>query len=338
VSAAVSVLMPVWNAEATLPAAIQSILRQTEPAWELVAVDDGSTDGTASILAAAARGDCRVRVVTTPHRGLVAALTLVLAHARAPLVARMDADDESHPERLALQRRHLVARPDLGLVAARVAFGGNARVSAGFARYVAWSNTLVTHEEIAGARFVESPIVHPSVMFRRELAERLGGYIEGDFPEDYELWLRLLAAGGRVARLAGERVRVRDHGKRTIRSDPRYRPAAFRALKLKHLRREVLRAGEPVLVWGGGRVAKGWARELAAGGVAVAALVDVHPRRVGRLVDGVPVVRPEQAARGARFGSLVGLGAVGRPGARDSIRAQLLGLGRREGNDFWFLA
>jgi hypothetical protein len=91
-------------------------------------------------------------------------------------------------------------------------------------------------------------------------------------------------------------------------------------------------------VWGGGRVAKGWARALTAAGVPVAALVDVSPRRLGRVVHGIPVVPPEETAPGGRFATLLALGAVGQPGGHASIRAQLAALGRQEGGDFYFVA
>ena len=95
------------------------------------------------------------------------------------------------------QRRHLDARPEIGLVASRVRFGGDPDRAAGYARYVGWTNRLLTHEQISLARFVESPLAHPSVMFRRTLVERWGGYADGDFPEDYVV---ILWGAGRITR------------------------------------------------------------------------------------------------------------------------------------------
>jgi glycosyltransferase involved in cell wall biosynthesis len=95
----------------------------------VVAVDDGSTDGSDAILGAYARRDLRIRVIRTPHRGLVPALNTGLAAARGRLIARMDADDVCMPERL--QRQRLATRPDLGLVASRVRFGGDSVRGAG---------------------------------------------------------------------------------------------------------------------------------------------------------------------------------------------------------------
>jgi glycosyltransferase involved in cell wall biosynthesis len=100
---AISVLMPVYNAGRFLPAAIESILAQTCADFELIAIDDGSRDGSADVLAQFAARDPRVRVLTQENRGIVATLNRALELARAPLVARMDADDLSRRDRFAKQ-------------------------------------------------------------------------------------------------------------------------------------------------------------------------------------------------------------------------------------------
>jgi len=182
----ISVVMAVYNAALTLTAALESLVRQTEPGWELIAVDDGSTDASSTILEAWGRRDRRIRLIRAERRGVVAALNTGLATASSSLIARLDADDLCLPERLARQRRCLEAHPEVGLVASRVHFGGDTRRAAGYARYVSWTNRLLTHRQISLGRFVESPLAHPSVMFRRELVERWGRYEDGDFPEDYE--------------------------------------------------------------------------------------------------------------------------------------------------------
>jgi glycosyltransferase involved in cell wall biosynthesis len=330
----ISVVMPVRDAAATLAAAVESLLAQTEPAWELLAVDDGSTDGSAALLRAYARRDRRIRVLGGERRGLPAALNAGLAAAAGPLIARLDADDACAPERLARQRHHLEARPEVGLVASRVRFGGDPRRAAGYARHVAWTNGLLAHEEIALARFVESPLAHPSVMFRRVLVERLGGYRAGDFPEDYELWLRWLEAGVRMEKLAETLLVWNDSPGRLSRRDPRYGPEAFYRLKGPYLARW-LRANNPhhpaVLLWGAGRVTRRRARHLVEHGVAVEAFVDVDPRKVGRRLQGRPVLAPAALPPPGR--AFV-VSYVGGAGARDLIEASLRARGYRPGADY----
>ena len=197
----VSVVLPVRNGAATVERAIASIRAQTFRDWELLVIDDHSADATPQILARVAHEESRLRILRSAAPGLVPALNTGLAAARGDLVARMDADDVAHPERLAAQSALLEAQPELGLVACQVDFGGDATAQAGYALHVAWLNQLITSEDIALNRFVESPLAHPSVMFRRTLAGTLGGYQNGHFPEDYELWLRWLDAGVKMAKV-----------------------------------------------------------------------------------------------------------------------------------------
>lgn len=327
----VSVVMPVRDAAPTVAAAVRSLLAQTDPAWELIAVDDGSADDSSAIVRGLAQQDSRIRLIRTGRHGLVQALDAGLAAAAGTLIARLDADDVCAPERLARQRAHLEAHPETGLVASRVAFGGDDCAAAGFARYVEWSNRLLTHEDISLARFVESPLVHPSVMFRRSLLERWGGYRAGDVPEDYELWLRWLEAGVRMEKLPERLLVWNDSPSRLSRRDPRYTPEAFSRLKGPYLARW-LAAGNPhhprVILWGAGRVTRRRARPLLAHGVRVEAFVDVDPRKVGRPIDGRPVLSPDALPPPGR--AFV-VSCVGGTGAREEIAARLQAAGYRPG-------
>ena len=207
----VTVLLPVWNGaslpltaggEEPLRVAIRSLARQEPapdapvPSFEVLAVDDGSTDGTAALLDVLAAEHPCLRVLHRPHEGLPGALNAGLAAARGALVARMDADDVCHPQRLALQAAWMAAHPGTGLLATRVHFGGDRETARGFAHFVDWQNGLLDHEAISRNRFRDTPVSHPSVMFRRELPRLHGGYADGFFAEDWELWLRWLAAAG----------------------------------------------------------------------------------------------------------------------------------------------
>ena len=329
-----SVLLPVRDAQATLPACIASLRAQTLEDHEVVAVDDGSRDGSAETLHEVAAADARWRVVGGPARGLVAALNEGAAQARAPVLARMDADDTCAPDRLARQWAFLQANPGVDVLATRVELVGG-RDNAGMHAHVAWSNGLLDHVAIAANAYVESPLVHPSVALRRESLARLGGYRDFEGPEDYDLWLRALAAGQRFAKLPEVLLRWSDGPGRLTRVDARYGPDRFRALKIEALERGPLRGGRPVVIWGAGPIGKRWARELAARGHVVAALADVHPRRLGVHIKGVPVVGSARAA--AEPGALH-LAAVGQPGGRDRVRAEARGFGLRDGLDLFAVA
>lgn len=324
----VSVVLPVYNAAASLPQAIDSILAQEFDGFELIVVDDGSTDGPQQI------DHPSVRWIRTEHGGLVAALNRGIAESRGSYIARMDADDLAYPDRLRLQAQYLDERPDIGLVASRVEYLGDRQANQGLALFVDWTNTLLDHDSIAVNRFVESPLVHPSVMFRRDLVDRFGGYRAGDFPEDYELWLRWLEAGVRMEKLPETLLGWRDRPDRLTRTDPRYSVDAFFAAKAPYLMRELERRNPrhpQTTLWGAGRTTRLRLRPLFDLGLQVGAWVDIDPRKIGQRINGVEVIGPDAlSGRGETFV----LAAVGSRGARELIAGRLEERGYRLGQDW----
>ena len=313
-------LLPVRDARATLPACLLSLRRQTLRAHEVIAVDDGSRDGSGELLERAAAADARITLVRTPARGLVAALNTALGRARAPFLGRMDADDVAHRRRLELQAARLDAEPGLAVLASRVRhWAAHEHDGGGMAAYVRWSNALLHHDEIVRDLLVESPLVHPSVMMRADLLRRLSGYRAFDGPEDYDLWLRARALGARFAKLPQALLRWRDGPARLTRTDERYAARRFLALKLEALEAAHLSPPRPLVVWGAGKVGKAWARALLARGHALRAFVEVDPRKIGQRIHGAPVVACAQAGT---LGRALHRSAGGQPGARARIRRE----------------
>ena len=319
------------NAAGTLERCLRSLAGQTLRDHEIVAVDDGSTDASAAILDAWAARDARVCVRRTPPRGLVAALNQAAADARAPVVARMDADDVSAPERLERQWRRLQEGPRVDILGTCVAWRGeHAARAAGMRAYVEWQNALLDHEAIVRDLFVESPIVHPSVAMPLGTLRDLGGYRELDGPEDYDLWLRAESAGLRFAKLPDVLLEWWDAPTRLTRASARYGADRFFALKVAALERRYLTPARPIVIWGAGPIGKAWSRALRARGHAVAAFVEVHPRKLGARVHGVHVVGVEAVAT---LDPALHLAAVGQPGARARIRAAAGAAGLVDGRD-----
>jgi glycosyltransferase involved in cell wall biosynthesis len=333
-SCEISIVMPVRNAASTLPAALDSIRGQDFPHWELLAVDDGSEDETAFLLHAAAGADSRIRVCSQAALGIAAALRHGCAMARGGFIARMDADDWMPPERLRRQVEFFAAHPQIGVVSCRVRHGGDEKAQAGYAAHVAWINSLLTPEAMAMRRFVESPVAHPSVIFRRELLERYGGYAGGDFPEDYELWLRWMEAGVRFGKVDEELLVWNDRPARLSRTDARYRTEAFYRMKTGYLARwlrDEVDAAREIWLWGAGRITGRRFRGLESEGVSISGFVDVDPNKMGRRRDGRLVVGPENLP--PRRQSFI-LAAVSARGARDLIAEKLNSAGWREGRDY----
>jgi GT2 family glycosyltransferase len=331
----VSVLMPVRDGAATLTEALAGILADGDPAIEVLAVDDGSTDATWQHLREACVRDPRVRALKSRGSGLVSALHTAVSEARGDFLARMDADDRALPTRIAAQRAHLSRHPGIGALGTQVALFADGAVGEGFQRYVAWQNGLISPEDHTRERFVESPLCHPSVMFPRAAFAQVGGYRDFHGPEDYDLFLRLAEAGYDLAKLPQVLLHWRHRMQRTTFADGRYALGCFRATKAPYLARALSAAQKPrLVVWGAGPTGRRTMRELEPYGLRAAAFVDIDPEKLGRVARGVSIV-PAAELDPHQDAVLV---AVGARGARELIREQLRMLGFREGVDAYFAA
>jgi glycosyltransferase involved in cell wall biosynthesis len=336
-NARVDVILPFRNAAATVDAALGSLLASGDDALTVLAIDDCSTDSSAASVRDWAQRDPRVRLLAGSGGGLVPTLNLGLAHARGTFVARMDADDLTHPERIARQRAYLLAHPEISVLGTRVqAFSEEGPLGEGLLRYVDWQNSLLTPEQHRRERFVESPLCHPSVMLRRSLLDAVGSYRELDGPEDYELFLRCAEHGHALAKLPEVLLSWRHQRGRATFADARYALARFRAVKAPYLARELARSARPLrrrlALWGAGPTGRRLARALTQHGTQLALFVDIDPAKIGRVAQGLPICSPD--ALDSEHDQVVV--AVGARGARELIRADLEARGFLEGGNAWF--
>lgn len=331
----VDIIMPVKNSSDTLPACLESISRQTTPINRLIAVDDASDDDSLALLQDFAASHPETIVLPSSGRGIVDALNTGIAHSDASFIARMDADDVMHPERLEKQRAHLTSHHDIGAVGCLVDEGG---FDGGFEHYLKWSNGLTTPDKIAHARFIESPIVHPTVMFRREIIDAQGSYRDGDFPEDYELWLRWMDGGVRFGKVDEALFTWADKPERLTRTDPRYSVDAFFKTKFFYLARWLEKnnpQGKHVWVWGAGPATRKRVRMLRNHGVTIDGWIDIDPNKIGTMTKDGKVFSPDGLP--GPESSFV-LSAVGTRGARELITVDLVKRGYEEGVSFLCIA
>jgi len=328
----VTVVLPAFNASGTVQRAVRSILDQSLADLELIVADDGSTDDT--VAAVARNDDPRLRIAEYPHRGVAATVNSATRLARAPLIARMDADDVAHPNRLDQQLR-LLRDQALDAVGCQVRIlNRSGKATESMRRYERWINEeTTTPEQIAALRFVELPLVNPTILARRSYFEL--GFRDNELPEDYDLMLRAAACGmrfGKVARVLFDWI---DGPDRLTRSDPRYSAQAFTRCRQTHLRAGPLRDVDQVDLWGIGRTGKPWLRWLQSEGITVRRGYDVNSRKGGVRIHDVPIAHPEilPAADGTPL-----MIAVGAAGARDVILPQIQSCGYISGRDAWFVA
>jgi GT2 family glycosyltransferase len=208
----ISVLMPVYDSARFLPAAVDSILRQTLVEIELFALDGGSSDGSIEMLRRMAADDPRLKVIAPGRLGLVESLNLGVSLAQAPLIARMDADDVARPDRFAKQLALLADQPDV------VAVSGGIDFIDEDGRYLKTLLFPTLPESIASELFFHSVVVHPAVMMRTASVRAVGGYRRvARHAEDYDLWLRLNETG-RIANLPDVVLSFRTHPANTSKA------------------------------------------------------------------------------------------------------------------------
>jgi glycosyltransferase involved in cell wall biosynthesis len=328
--------MPCYNASATLDEAIVSILRQSLVDFELVAVDDGSTDDTGARLIQWAQADARIRPVSQPHKGIVHALNFGMEFCHSPYIARMDADDRSLEHRLELQANYLDENPHVDLVSCQVRGFPEGQVREGFRIYLDWLNSLLTHADIRREIFVESPLPHPSVMYRKQRVIAVGAYQDVVWAEDYDLWLRLYLAGAHFAKLPQVLMEWREHPQRLTRIDSRYSLENFLRAKAHYLVLGPLQERDAVFIWGAGMMGRRLGKQLLKLNAPVKAFVDIDARKIGRTRLGKKVISPVDLPdcwRNQRHPVI--LACVGARGARQLIRQRLVEMGFEEGRDWW---
>ena len=335
----VSVLIPCYNAAAMLEETLHNLAAQTHPDFEVLAVNDGSTDDTPAILKSWAARNPRFRTLTIEHAGIIAALNAGLNACRGDYIARMDADDLTHPDRLTLQAAYLDTHPDVALVSCQVEGFPQGNVREGFRIYLDWLNSLTTDEDIRREIFVESPVAHPSVMFRRQTIQELGGYQEHGWAEDYDLWLRLYLSGVRFAKLPQTLLQWREHHHRLTRTDSRYSLENFLRAKAHYLARGPLADRDAIIIWGSGMTGKRISKHLLRQDLPLVAFIDIDPKKIGRTRRGLPILSPDDLmAEWNKYRKPALLAAVGARGARQLIRDRLTKLGLQEAVDWWGVA
>jgi glycosyltransferase involved in cell wall biosynthesis len=326
----VSVLLPARDASTTLSAALRSIQRQRLTDWACTIVDDGSRDETAAIAARFAAVDPRFRLLSTPPSGIVAALNAGLDASDGTYLARMDADDVMHRDRLAAQSAALACDPALAAVGCHVRIFPRAVLTPGRRSYETWLNGLATERDVKRDAFIECPIAHPAMMARRSVIE-VFRYRDAGWAEDYDLVLRMLEGGCRIGIVPRRLVAWRDAPCRLSRTDPRYAIASFTACKAAFLSRGFLARSETFVLWGYGDTGKALAAALAPHGKRAARIIEVHPGRIGQRIGGVPVFGLD-ALPEVRGEPLVV--SVAGSGPRAEIRRHLATLGFEELDDY----
>lgn len=313
----VSVLLPVHNAAPWLRASIRSLSRQRFRDFEIVAVDDGSTDSSPALLEELAEHESRLRVLHRPHAGLPTALQTAWSQAQGEYLMRHDADDLSLRDRMEAQVRHLDSHPEDGVVGCRVRLFPDHAHGIGMQRWVRWHDALLTDETMRHERLIDSPLCHGTAMLRQTALTRVQGWRECGWAEDMDLWVRMFDAGVRLAKLPRRLYAWRQHPTSSTRVDPRYSRAHFTALKHDAIARWL--GTQRATLIGSGASLQRWQETLGALLQGTLAARSPHRFALGRLER--PLILAFMA-----------------PSVRKSWREYLADSGMAEGHDFIFIA
>ncbi|MCY1721782.1 glycosyltransferase family 2 protein [Prolixibacteraceae bacterium Z1-6] len=323
----VSVILPFYNAENTLQAAIKSILNQSFKNFELLLIDNNSNDNSYEIARRLAASDSRIILLNETKQGVANAMNFGLQNARGRFLARMDADDISLPTRLEKQLQFLNKNPEIDFAGSEVKYIAHSKNTAGFRRFVARANSFHTSEEIERKRFIEIPIINPTLFFRRKLFEKYGACLDGNFPEDYEMQLRYLEAGVKMAKLPEPLLEWHDYSTRLTRTDKRYSTKAFFKTKAAYFKKwsEKNNLFHPVIwVWGAGRKTRQRSVFLEEQGLKIKGRIDIKESKDDALFyEDIPGP-----------GKLFVVSMVNNTGAGENIRKFLLSKNYSEGVDF----
>ena len=327
----ISVVMPVFNAESSIERAVMSILEQSLPPVELIVVDDGSTDKTVQILKSLQ--GARIQLVQQPHQGVAVAANAGTELARSPLIARMDADDVSHSRRLEKQFAWLRLH-EVDVVGCQVRITDElGKPTSSLSRYARWINDETTcNESISALRFVELPIVNPTILARREYFEL--GFCDNGFPEDYDLMLRAAASDMKFGKVPEVLFDWTDRAGRLTRTHENFSEAAFMRCRQTHLLAGPLSCVGQIDLWGIGKTGKPWLRWLQRNRIRVRRAYDINPRKINSVIHSVEVHDPIDLVHD---GTPI-LIAVGAENARQTVWPQLVSRGFKPGNDAWFVA
>lgn len=229
---AITVLMPAYNAAEYIREAIDSVLAQTFTDFELLIINDGSTDDTEQIIRSYTDG--RIRVYTQQNEGVIGALNKGLELSQGALIARFDADDVCYPHRLQVQYDYMQANPDFVLIGSASDY-----IDKDGAFLFKWDPPAYTHEDLQRIILTTCPFDHPAIMYRRDVAIKLGGYPKGAIHFEDHLFWTLFFNEGKVCNMKDALIKHR-FNPASVTIDEKWRGPEFKKIKYDAIRRGYL--------------------------------------------------------------------------------------------------
>ena len=258
----ISILLPVKNTAIFLKECLNSIIQQTEAQWELIAVNDHSTDNSEAILRQFAKKEQRIKVFNNNEKGIIPALRLAYSKSQGTLITRMDSDDLMMPSKLEVLKKQLVKKGKRHIALGLVQYFSADELGEGYKKYQNWLNRLTTSGINFREIYKECVIPSPCWMVYREDLEQCQAFQPNRYPEDYDLCFRFYENNLKI--IPSKRVLHlwRDYPTRTSRTHPYYADNRFLDLKLYYFLKLDFDPNRPLVVWGAGKKGKWIVQQL----------------------------------------------------------------------------
>lgn len=327
----ISILIPFKNTAPFLPACLNSIIDQGYREWEVIAVDDHSSDESATILAAYAENDSRIRWIPNQGNGIIQALRTAYKASHGGYLTRMDSDDIMAQNKLAVLRTKLDHHGYGHLATGQVRYFSETGISDGYARYERWINQLTATGSNFTDIYKECVIPSPCWMVHRRDFEQCGGFSHDRYPEDYDLAFRFYQHGLKVIPCAEILHHWRDYPTRTSRTSEHYALNYFLDIKLHYFLEIDREPKRPLVIWGAGGKGKSIAKALIQQNRTFVWLCD-NPNKIGKKIYGVELKPYQTMATIQEPQSII---TVANEEAQAEIQGYLHGLGMTQGVDFF---
>ncbi|NNF32658.1 MAG: glycosyltransferase family 2 protein [Saprospiraceae bacterium] len=258
----VSILMPYQNEEKHLQECIQSISDQSFKGWELLAVNDHSTDEGPGIVETWSTKDRRIHAFKNEGIGIIDALDTAYRNSKGKYITRMDADDIMKPDKLKMLKTALDNHGNGCVSVGQVEYFSDSEMGEGYLAYAKWLNNLISSGSNFEEIYLECPIPSPCWMMHRDDLEKCNAFRPDVYPEDYDLVFRMKERGLKIAGINKVLHQWRDHSDRSSRNSEHYADNRFTGLKLQYFIKHELKNDEIPIVWGAGKKGKSIARKL----------------------------------------------------------------------------
>ena len=309
-----------------------SILKQSYQNWEVLAVDDHSTDGSAGILREYAQKDPRFRIFTNSGSGIIPALRLAYEHTEGSLITRMDSDDIMTPDKLSAMVRSLQTLGNGHLAIGQVRYFSDRGISDGYARYELWLNKLTASGKNFTEIYKECVVPSPCWMAYREDLDDCGAFTPDRYPEDYDLTFRFYEKGLKCIPSDQVLHLWRDYDSRTSRTSEHYAQNYFLDIKLYYFLKLDRDRDKPLAIWGAGSKGKTIAKTLVSLDISFIWLCD-NPKKIGKKIYGQELLHYHKLKD---YGNAQSIVTVANETAQQMITAYMEKLGFSSMSDYFF--